>query len=100
MYFISVLFIILSILLFKGHTSLINDYHIDEMNEIDKKKYAVAIGYVILFLSIIFAICGTIVLFGKNEKCINISTGILLGGVGISIILFIIIQSEFHKRIQ
>lgn len=96
MFISAVLFFIIGLLIYKGNTELIHDYHQSKVDKSDKSEYGKGIGKGLFTISISLFSSGIIGLF--TEKVLY-PVGILLIGLTISIGIILHTQNKYNKGI-
>ena len=90
MFAIALLFIVLGILIYRGRTELIHDYHQTRVK--DKKAYGRAMGKALIGVSVPMIVSGVIALFTTSA----LVTVILVVGLTISFIPMVIVQKKYN----
>lgn len=96
MLMIAALFLVFGILIYKGHTNLIHDYHQKNVKAEDKKAYGEAFARGIFMIACTLAASGTAALFGMSAAHVTVSLTILFGGLIISFIVLWKVQKRFN----
>ena len=97
MFLSSIPMIIISVLIYRGKTNLINDYHQTKVT--DKAAYGKSFGRAMLVISISLLISGIIGLFGNSKVIGAISVAVLFIGLFIGITWIIAVQIKYNKGI-
>ena len=90
MFAIALLFIVLGILIYRGRTELIHDYHQTRVK--DKKAYGKAMGKALIGMTIPMIVSGVIGLFTTSA----LVTVILIAGLIISFIPMVVVQKKHN----
>lgn len=92
---IAILFLWLGIMLRRGKTDLIHDYHQTHIPEDRKKEYGKAFSVSMFTIS---AGCFASGLFGlcETELFSRLSLFVLLGGLVLSIVIIILVQKKYN----
>ena len=91
--------LVFAILFFKGHLSLLHDYHISNVKEEDKKKMSKAIGFAHLPSVIGFITSGFISIFVTGDYVLTLLTVIEIGSIAITVIAALIIIKKYNGRL-
>ena len=92
MFAVSVLFSAFSILIYKGKTDLIHDYHQTKVT--NKTAYGRAFGKAMAVIAGTMALSGVVALFG--ESAMWGAVAVLLGGLTIGIVSIVRIQKKYN----
>ena len=95
MLLVGVLFTVISILIYKGHTNLIHDYHQTDVT--DKQGYGRAFGKALSIMAVAFLISAVLGLF-SGELFVWLSLGVTVLGIIISIIFIVIVQKKYNGK--
>ena len=95
MFICAILFGVLSILIYRGRTDLIHDYHQNKVT--DKESYGKAFGKALSVLSVAPAVSGVIGLLGDTDQIAFIATAVLLAGLGVGIACILVVQQKYNK---
>lgn len=93
---VAVLFLIIGILIYRGRTDLIHDYHQTNVKESSKKAYGKAFGKAMLGLSLTMTASGIIALCGETKAIAIASTTVLFIGLTASLVVIGIIQKKYN----
>jgi len=94
MFLMAVVFAVVGILIYRGKTNLIHDYHQTKVT--DKDAYAKAFGKVFLIFPSAFALSGIIGLFGGSESSIWLAVGVLLIGLIVGTVGIVKVQKKHN----
>ena len=89
---VAILFMIISLSVYKGSTNLIHDYHQTKVQ--DKEAYGKAFGKAMAIMAGAMAVSGIIALFG--ERLLWTATAVLLAGQAAGIIAIIRVQKKYN----
>ena len=92
----ALLFLVLGVLIYRGKTDLIIDYHQTHIRESDKKEYGRAFGKAIFCISLTMIASGVIALFGESKTIVLSSTAVLLVGLIASIVRIVKVQKKYN----
>jgi tellurite resistance protein TehA-like permease len=92
LFLVAVIFAVLAVLIFKGKTELIHDYHQTKVE--DKAAYGKDFGKALGLMAVTMALSGIIALFGKNAMLVAVA--VLLLGLVISIFAIIRVQKKHN----
>lgn len=84
MFAVAVVFGVVAVLIYKGKTDLIHDYH--QKNVTDKKGYGEAFAKALAVIPVTMALSGAVVMLGESAMAgsvIILLTGLVAGTVGI-----------------
>lgn len=99
MFSAAVIFLILGVLLYRGKTSLIHDYHQIHIKSSDKRAYGRAFAKAMFCISLTLLVSGGIALFGENNAIIFFSLALLFAGLIASIVWIGKIQKKYNGGI-
>ena len=91
------LFVGLSIAIYKGKTDLIHDYHQTKVT--DKAAYGKAFGKAMLVVSISLLLSGIIGLLGASEVMAMIAVAVLFVGLFVGIVCIVAVQKKYNKGV-
>ena len=96
MFAIAALYIGLAAAIYRGNTKLIHASHQAHVKEADKGEYGKSFskGLFVLAASLVFS--GIIALWGTAIPVVLISVGVLLVGIGMSLIVLAKVQKEYN----
>lgn len=94
MFLTAVLFAVVSVLIYRGNTSLIHSYHQEKVT--DRKAYGKAFGKALSPIAIGAFGSGIIPFFDNSDVAATISLVALFAGIGISIALIIAVQKKYN----
>ena len=97
MFVAGLLFVGLSIAIYKGKTNLIHDYHQTKVT--DKAAYGKAFGKAMFVVSTALLLSGIIGLFGTSEVIAMIAVTVLFIGLFIGIAWIVAVQKKYNKGI-
>jgi hypothetical protein len=88
----AVLFAVLAVLIYKGKTQLIHDYH--QTNVTDQKGYGKAFGKAMAVIAGAMALSGAVALFG--ERAMGIAVTVLTVGMIAGFIAIFRVQKKYN----
>lgn len=91
---VSVLFAVLSVLIYRGNTSLIHSYHQEKVT--DQKGYGRAFGKALSPIAIGAFVSGAIPIFDGSEAAATVSLGALTAGIVLALVLIIMVQKKYN----
>ena len=91
---VSVLFAVLSVLVYRGNTNLIHSYHQEKVT--DQKGYGRAFGKALSPIAIGAFVSGAISIFDGSEVAASVSLGALVAGIALALVLIIIVQKKYN----
>lgn len=94
MFFTAALFLLLSIAIYKGKTTLIHSYH--QTKVADKSAYGKAFGKALLVTAMAPLFSGMIGLLGKSDVIAMTAVAVLIMGIGIGIGLLVAVQKKYN----
>ena len=97
MFLVGLLFLGLAIMIYRGKTSLIHDYHRTKVT--DNAAYGKAFGKAMLVNSAALLISGIIGLFGDSELISMIAVAELFVGLIVGIVCIVIVQKKYNNGI-
>ena len=97
MFLVGALFLGLSIMIYRGKTDLIHDYHRTKVR--DNAAYGKAFGKAMLVISAALLLSGIISLLGASEIISMIAVAELFLGLIIGIVLIVIVQKKYNNGI-
>lgn len=97
MFFMAVLFMGMSIAIYKGKTDLIHDYHQTKVT--DKTAYGRAFGKSLFVIAVALFVSGIIGLLGDADIFVIIAVSILIIGIVIGIGCIVAVQKKYNKGI-
>ena len=97
MFSIAVIFILLSIAIYKGKTDLIHSYHQTKVT--DKAAYGKAFGKALLVIAVAPLVSGIIGLLSVSHKVAMIAVAVLVVGICIGIGCIVAVQKKYNKGI-
>ena len=83
---------LVSVLIYKGKTELIHDYHQQQVK--DKGNYARSFGKAMGILSVTMALSGVIALFGL--AAMGLAIGVLILGLMVGVIAIVLVQKKYN----
>ena len=96
MFVIAALFLVFGILIQKGNTKLIHDYHQTRVKEEDKREYGKAFAKAMYSIVLTLVLSGVVALFGETKTIVAASTIILLVGLIASFVLIVKVQKKYN----
>jgi len=97
MFLVGLLFVGLSIAIYKGKTNLIHDYH--QTNVTDKAAYGKAFGKAMLVIAIAMLFSGIVNLLDDSEITAIIAVAVLIIGLIIGFVCIAAVQKKFNNGI-
>lgn len=97
MFSAAVLFISLSVAIYKGKTDLIHSYHQTKVT--DKAAYGKAFGKSLFVMAASLLVSGIIGLLGDSDIIAIIAVAVLIIGLGIGIGCIVAVQQKHNKGI-
>ena len=97
MFAVAVLFAVLSLLIYRGKTNLIHDYHQTKVE--DKVGYGKAFGKALSPFALAPLVSGVIALFAKAGSLMTVAMLVLILGMGVGIALIVRVQVKYNKGI-
>jgi len=95
MFLTSVLFLGLSIAIYRGKTDLIHDYHQTKVT--DKASYGKAFGKALSVIAAALLLSGIVGLLGESTAALAV--GILIGGIALGVAAIIAVQRKYNNGI-
>lgn len=96
---VAVIFLILGILIYRGNTGIIHDYHQTNVKASDKKKYGRSFAKAMFGISLTLFVSGGIALFGESKVFLLSSIAVLSCGLICSIIWIVRVQNKYNGGI-
>ena len=97
MFVVGLLFVGLSIAIYKGKTNLIHDYH--QTNVTDKAAYGKAFGKAMLVIAIAMLFSGIVNLLDDSEITAIIAVAVLIIGLIIGFVCIAAVQKKYNNGI-
>ena len=97
MFLIAVLFFIMSVMIYKGKTQLIHDYHQTKIT--DRKAYGKAFGKALSVIAISLFFSGMIGLCDTSETVAKAAVSVLILGLFIGIACIFAVQKKYNGGI-
>ena len=97
MFVVGLLFVGLSIAIYKGKTNLIHDYH--QTNVTDKAAYGKAFGKAMLVIAIAMLFSGIVSLLDDSEITAIIAVAVLIIGLIIGFVCIAAVQKKYNNGI-
>lgn len=97
MFLTAALFLAFSIMIYKGKTDLIHDYHQTKVS--DKTAYSKAFGKALFVFAVSPLLSGVFGLFAQSRAGGVVAVMILLVGLAIGIGLLVAVQRKYNKGI-
>ena len=91
---VAALFLVLGVLIYRGRTDLIHDYHQKKVE--DKAGYGRAMGKTILVFSASMAVSGGVALLGRTNAVGLLATAVLVVGMVIGIVGCYVVQKKYN----
>lgn len=100
MFALAALFLTIGILIYRGYTNLIHDYHQTRIKASDKKAYGKSFAKAMFFIVLTLIISGIAALFGEtNSGFMTAAIVILFVGLIISFIVIGKVQKKYNGGI-
>lgn len=96
---VGAVFLMLGILIYRGKTSLIHDYHQTNIKEADKREYGRAFARPMFCTSLTLILSGGIALFGNSKPVLYVSLAVLLAGLIASLLWIGAVQKKYNGSI-
>lgn len=97
MFLVALLFILLSVAIYKGKTDLIHSYH--QTRVTDKMAYGKAFGKSLFVVSIAPLLSGIIGLLGDSDVIAMVAVVVLIIGIGIGIGCIVAVQKKHNEGV-
>ena len=97
MFPVAILFIILSIAIYKGKTQLIHDYHQTYVK--DKEGYGKEFGKALGVIAACMLLSGIIGLFGDNTVVVLVAVAVLFLGIIAGLVCIYKVQKKYNNGI-
>ena len=97
MFAAAVLFVGISIAIYKGKTDLIHDYH--QENVTDKMAYGKAFGKAMFVLSGAMLLSGVVALLGETDTVALIAVAVLIAGMSVGFGCIIAVQKKYNNGV-
>lgn len=91
---VAAVFLVLGILIYRGNTSLIHDYHQANIRKSEKKNYSKAFAKVMFGITLTLIASGVIALVGESKSVVFASMVVLFTGIIASFVLLIKLQKS------
>ena len=91
---VAILFMIISLSIYKGNTNLIHDYHQTKVT--DKEAYGKAFGRALAVVGLAPLLSGLIGLFGDSKPLALLSVAVLAAFLCIGIICICVVQKKYN----
>ena len=95
MFAISILFIVMSVMIYRGKTDLIHSYHQTKVK--DKATYGKAFGKALLVLALAPLVSGSIGLFGDSNVLAISAVLTLFAGIVLGSCCILAVQNKYNK---
>ena len=95
MFAVVVLLFVFGVLIHRGNTKLIHDYH--QTRVTDKQAYGKAFGKALIVFGAAPLASGIVALFGTSGKIAAISVAVLIVGIAIGFSLILKVQKKYNK---
>ena len=93
LFIVAAVFVILGVLIFRGHTNLINCYHEERVK--DKPLYCKKFAQSLYLFAIALTSSGIIGLFGETDVIAFCAVAVLIVGITISTIRMFCVQKKY-----
>lgn len=90
---------IFGMLIYRGNTKLIHEYHMSNVKESERLQYARAVGKCLIILALMLAISGSVAFGGNNLLFVIISVAIVFLGLVVFIIAIFRVQKKYNNGI-
>ena len=91
-----VLLFVLGMLIYRGNTNLIHDYHQTKIKEEDKEAYGRDFSKGMFGLALTMFLSGGVSLFGETKSVVLFSEAVLFAGIIISIAVIVRVQKKYN----
>lgn len=96
---VALLFLIIGVLIYKGNTKLIHDYHQSRVKESEKNNYCKDFSIGMFLISAFLSVGGTIGLLGDSKQIALISIAVIFIGIIISFLVIYKVQKKYNGGI-
>ena len=96
LFLIAILIFAMGVLVYRGNTRLIHDYHQTKIKESEQQEYGRAFAKGMFSACVTFLISGIIALFGKRGSVTAISCLVLAAGLIVSLVILIKVQKKYN----
>ncbi|MGN1479585.1 MAG: DUF3784 domain-containing protein [Acutalibacteraceae bacterium] len=96
---VALLFLIIGILIYKGNTKLIHDYHQLKIKESEKNNYCKDFSIGLFLISASLSVGGIIGLLGNSKQIALISIAVIFIGIIISFLVIYKVQKKYNGRV-
>ena len=93
------LFFVIGVLIFRGNTNLIHEYHRRNLAESIKRAYGRSFAKALFLIALTFVISGVVALFSATKAFAVVSVAILLLGLFLSIVMIVRTQNKYNGGI-
>ena len=94
MFATAALFAVLAVLIFRGKTDLIHDYHQKKVK--DRAAYGKAFGKALAVFPVTMALSGAVSLLGEAPLIVGVAVGILIAGFAVGMGLILGVQKKHN----
>lgn len=95
MFVVALIFGVMGILIYKGKTNLVHDYHQTKVT--DKAGYGKAFGKAMAVIAVAMVLSGIVFLFGEGAMWIAVAA--LVGGLIVGMIAIVRVQKKYNGGI-
>ena len=96
MFVTAVLFLVLGIVVYRGNTKLIHDYHQTNVKEAERKEYSRAFAKGMFAICATLLVSGIIALVGEEGFIVATSLSVLTVGLIVSVIILVKVQKKYN----
>lgn len=96
---VALLFLIIGVLIYKGNTKLIHDYHQSKVKEAEKNNYCKDFSIGMFLVSAFLSVGGIIGLLGDGMQIALISIAVVFIGIVISFLVIYKVQKKYNGGI-
>ena len=96
LFVIAAAFVLLGVLIFRGNTKLIHDYHQTKVSEEKKSAYAREFSVGVFLCAAGMILSGVIALFGESRGIMIASVVALFAGIIAGTVVFGIVQKKYN----
>jgi len=95
MFVISILFIVLSIMIYRGKTDLIHSYHQTKVK--DKEAYGKSFGKALFVIAAAPLVSGIVGLFSHSDSLVITAVLVLMIGIVLGVCCILAVQKKYNK---
>jgi Na+-driven multidrug efflux pump len=93
---VAALVLVMGLLIRRGRTDLIHDYHQTRVKDSDRAAYGRSFSVGMLVLALFMALSGGVALLGDTKPVVMISLAILFIGLAVSLALIVRVQKKYN----